>query len=135
MNLHSGAGRSAPHAAIARYYWGVARSRGNDYSVDGRIRQIRGIVVGKAESGLVVGYFDRDFVRIGALWTAFSYRGDDVEVMSTADHLAVLVSRRFKLTLVDSIEGTAGHFAAINVKPLCGNIVVGPIKRYGVRSR
>jgi hypothetical protein len=84
-------------------------------------------------SRLVVGYFDRDFVRIGALWTAFSYSGDDVEVMSTADHLAVLVSRRFQLTLVDSQEGTAGHFAAINVITICGNIVVGPIKRYGVR--
>src|SRR5712672_2311972 len=44
MNLHSGRGRSAPHAALSSYYCGVARSRGNYYSVDGRIRQIRALV-------------------------------------------------------------------------------------------
>ena len=60
-------GRSAPHAAIGSCYCGVARSRGNNYSVDGRIRQITENSGQQAPAGLVVRYFGRDLIRIGAL--------------------------------------------------------------------
>src|SRR5882724_10900476 len=134
MNLHSGRGRSAPHAAIGSWYCGVARSRGNYYSVDGRIRQITENCGEKAPVGLVVRYFDRDLIRIGALCTAFSYRGDHVEVMTSACDCGVLVGRRFKKRSADAPDWAARNLTTINVITLGGTGAIIPIESYGVRS-